>query len=262
MSGASREYASYIVTTPRELWRALTTPDMTRLYFDFMKGFMSVRSDWQPGSSIEYHTDDEQVHIEGTVLEVEPDHRLLTTISLLYDPDVCRDAPSWVEWRITELNGVCKLIVTHSKLVPGSHAVRDMAVCMPSILANLKVLLETGSPRLIKEIVFDCQSPAVLGLFWVEALRYVMQGTLPTDEDTFVAIADPRGVGPELGFQRVAQPKQGKNRVHFDLHVADVTYEVQRLISLGAQRVPGYPQTESHVVLADPEGNEFCVVTG
>ena len=63
---------------------------------------------------------------------------------------------------------------------------------------------------------------------------------------------------PRLFFQRVREPKRAKNRVHFDLQCADLDREVERLIALGA-RVVDRPAGRDWLVLADPEGNEFCV---
>ena len=108
-------------------------------------------------------------------------------------------------------------------------------------------------------MVVDCASPATLGTFWAAALRYLMQGSPPTVEDAFVAIIDPLGVGPELGFQRVPEPKLVKNRVHLDLRVTDRAAEVERLVALGASAGTTYDDG-AWTVMADPEGNEFCVV--
>jgi predicted enzyme related to lactoylglutathione lyase len=67
-------------------------------------------------------------------------------------------------------------------------------------------------------------------------------------------------------LQRVPEGKQGKNRMHLDIETADVDGEVERLLALGATRAPTDSEHEEHgmrwVVLADPEGNEFCVCTG
>ena len=252
-------FTVYIRTTPERLWEALTSPELTRRYFDFMEGFMSVESEWAPGSPVVWRTADGAAQIEGRVLEVVPPIRLVTTFCLLYYPEERRDPPSRLSWEIERLGEVCKLLVGHEGAGSGTETDRDVAVCMPSILNNLRVLLETGKPRLIKAIVVDCERPAALARFWAAAAGYVMQGEEPAAEDFFVGLADPLGVGPELGFQRASEGKTGKNRLHLDLHVADAAAEVERLLALGARRAPGYPQGEGHWVLLDPEGNEFCV---
>ncbi len=259
MAGITHTYSTYIHSSPERLWEALTTPDLTRRYFDFMEGFMAVESEWAQGSPVVYRTQDGEVQIEGQVLEVQPSTRLVTSFSLRYDPEVRRDRPSRVTWEITRVDEDCRLSLTHDDPDGDTRTVRDMAVCMPSILGNLKALLETGRPRLVKSLVVDCQSPAAVAKFWAAVTGYVMQGPPPTPDDDFVGLADPRGEGPELGFQRVPEPKTAKNRFHLDLHVADVGSEARRLEALGARRAPGYPQTDDWAVMLDPEGNEFCV---
>ena len=251
-------YATYIHTTPSHLWAALTTPALTRRYFDFMVGFLAVDSSWMTGAPIAYRTADGRTQIEGQVLAVDPPRQLAMAVSLRYDPALQAEPASRLTWEATPMGEVCKLVVTYDNADDAPRTAKDVAVCLPAILSNLTILLETGKPRLIKEIVVDCASPATLGIFWAAALGYIMQGPLPTADDDFVAIVDPTGVGPELGFQRVPEPKRGKNRVHLDLHMLDRAAEVARLVTLGATEQQSYV---GWTVMADPEGNEFCVVT-
>ena len=107
-------------------------------------------------------------------------------------------------------------------------------------------------------LVLDCADPRRLATFWTDALHYANLGAA----GGYVLLADEAGKGPNLLLQQVDEPKVGKNRMHFDLHEADVDAEVARLEALGATRVDG--PTEEHgsrwVVMADPEGNEFCLV--
>jgi predicted enzyme related to lactoylglutathione lyase len=62
-----------------------------------------------------------------------------------------------------------------------------------------------------------------------------------------------------MGFQRVAEAKVGKNRVHFDLSSPDPAAQQRRVESLGGQRLAGY-ESGGFLVMADPEGNEFCII--
>ena len=105
----------------------------------------------------------------------------------------------------------------------------------------------------IKSVTFDCADALVLGEFWAAALGSDL------DEDSTVdkAFVEPAGWGgPTLWFQRVPEPKTAKNRMHFDLRAPDsIPDEVARLEALGATVL----RTEPLVVMADPEGNEFCV---
>ena len=106
--------------------------------------------------------------------------------------------------------------------------------------------------------VLDCVDPARLAEFWAAALNYRNDG----GGDTYTTL-EPRGAGPTLLLQRVPEPKSGKNRMHLDLRVTDLDGELERLVRLGARRLNDEPVTEYgwvwHV-LADPEGNEFCLL--
>lgn len=99
--------------------------------------------------------------------------------------------------------------------------------------------------------------------FWCEALRYDRRG------DGFggwsVVLVPRSGSGTMLALQRSDTNPQEHPRIHLDLHVASVTEqasEVERLVSIGAQRVDWnrYPDDPDFVVLADPDGNRFCIV--
>lgn len=250
---------TYVEGAPDELWQALTTPDTTRSYFDFMAGFLAVESTWQPGAPVVYRTRAGEAAIEGEVLIADRPHRLATTLSLRYDEEVRADPPSRLTWEIVPMGEVSKLTVTHDETAGETRAAQDAAVCLPAVLANCKILLETGRPRLIKEIVVDCAVPSQAATFWAAALGYVMQGPPTTVQDAFVATVDPRGPGSEIGFQRVSEPKVAKNRVHLDLHATDRAAEVVRLLALGATEGPTYGDGD-WTVMTDPEGNEFCIV--
>jgi predicted enzyme related to lactoylglutathione lyase len=107
-------------------------------------------------------------------------------------------------------------------------------------------------------VTFDCADPRRLAAFWAAALDTKVAG----DYGDFVFLAPPQAGGTTLGFQRVPEPRVGKNRVHVDLLTADRVAEVARLVGLGAAVsydqvgvVPGIDWT----TLTDPEGNVFCV---
>jgi hypothetical protein len=146
------------------------------------------------------------------------------------------------------------------------------------------------------QITFDARDPRALSSFWREALGYVHPGppgvSLPAGADplaawddflarvgvpeeqrnTRSAIEDPEGQGPRLFFQQVPEDKRAKNRVHLDVRAAPglegeermtaLEVESDRLVSLGATRIRRYepdPLSAGHIVMADPEGNEFCL---
>ncbi len=138
------------------------------------------------------------------------------------------------------------------------------------------------------QVTFDAASPAALSRFWAEALGYVLQppptgfeswedwlrerGVPESDWDSASALVDPAGEGPRLFFQRVPEPKTAKNRVHLDVGVSGgpgraveerrpvIRAEAERLEALGAHRIEEIEELGGvWIVMADPEGNEFCV---
>ena len=128
-----------------------------------------------------------------------------------------------------------------------------MATDIRSVRAGAGITLR------LDEVVMDCGDPCVLATFWAEALGY----EITECDDDIASIEDPDGTGPSMFFQRVPEAKSAKNRVHFDLNVGngDLEPAVGQLVSLGARKLhAGGGDDRWWVVLADPEGNEFCVV--
>jgi catechol 2,3-dioxygenase-like lactoylglutathione lyase family enzyme len=139
------------------------------------------------------------------------------------------------------------------------------------------------------QLTFDCADPAELAAFWGDVLGYKLQEPPPgfqTWEQALdawgvpherrndaSAILDPTGSGPRVFFQRVPEGKVVKNRVHLDVRAAPglrgdermaaLEAEAGRLVALGATRLrrfePAPPAQGGHIVMADPEGNEFCL---
>lgn len=147
------------------------------------------------------------------------------------------------------------------------------------------------------QVTFDAHDPAAQSRFWADVLGYVIPGPpgveLPEGADPLdawgdfltkmgvpesqhnsrSAIEDPDGDGPRVFFQQVPEDKVAKNRVHLDVRAAPghdgdarmaaLEAECERLIALGASRLqrhePRPPLEAGHIVLADPEGNEFCL---
>jgi hypothetical protein len=107
----------------------------------------------------------------------------------------------------------------------------------------------------------DCRDPGTLARFWQQALGWRI--TYETDDEWVLEPPEgsPQdGVAPDLLFIRVPDQKSVKNRLHLDLRPDDQHAEVERLLGIGAQRVDIGQGERSWVVLADPEGNEFCVL--
>jgi predicted enzyme related to lactoylglutathione lyase len=112
----------------------------------------------------------------------------------------------------------------------------------------------------INEIVVDCADPVRVADFWASAL-----GWQPQREAEYMwmsASGDPRDGGLILVFVPVPEAKTVKNRVHIDVSPrgCDQAEEVERLLGLGATPVDVGQGDVPWVVLADPEGNEFCVL--
>jgi len=111
-------------------------------------------------------------------------------------------------------------------------------------------------------VTLDCADPQRLAPFWAEALHY-----RPNPYHApYLTLSDPTGRSPELVLQKVPEPKQGKNRMHLDLFGGDIEGEARRMESLGARRLSKEPVLgptgDRWIVMADPDGNEFCVCEG
>ena len=139
------------------------------------------------------------------------------------------------------------------------------------------------------QVTFDCADPGALSAFWADVLDYRIQDPPPGfaswDEalaamgvpaerrNDASALVDPDGRGARVFFQRVPEGKVAKNRVHLDVRAApgmsgdDRMTELEgicdRLVDRGATRIarhePSPPMQAGHIVMADPEGNEFCL---
>jgi hypothetical protein len=111
----------------------------------------------------------------------------------------------------------------------------------------------------IAALAVDAHDPRHVADFWLAALDWV-----ELDLDDSVISIGPRDGGPGIDVIAVPEPKTVKNRLHLDLRADGSTQaeEVERLLSLGAVRADvGQGPDVSWVVLADPEGNEFCVLS-
>ncbi|MFF8831554.1 VOC family protein [Streptomyces sp. NPDC015131] len=110
----------------------------------------------------------------------------------------------------------------------------------------------------VSEIVFDCGDPAAQALFWAALL-----GGEPVERSPDWSYVDPPDF-VRVAFQRVPEGKAVKNRLHLDLEAGDVRTATARAEGLGAVPVGGLVTDEygDFQVMRDPEGNEFCFVSG
>jgi predicted enzyme related to lactoylglutathione lyase len=106
-------------------------------------------------------------------------------------------------------------------------------------------------------VTIDCIDSLALANFWAATLGW----DIVYNEADGAALQDPEGTGPMLYLQPVPEPKSGKNRAHVDLSTSEFDVEMPRLLGLGATNVRASeaPGGKRSVVLADPQGNEFCL---
>ncbi|MBP2398274.1 VOC family protein [Glutamicibacter protophormiae] len=113
------------------------------------------------------------------------------------------------------------------------------------------------------EIAVDCQNPMLVAKFWCEVLGFEVR-----EEAVGLVTIGRRGGGPNevvICFAQVPEKKSIKNRLHLDLRPQGTSQqdEIDRVLALGAQYADvGQDDNEDWVVLYDPEGNEFCVLSG
>jgi predicted enzyme related to lactoylglutathione lyase len=107
-----------------------------------------------------------------------------------------------------------------------------------------------------EQVVIDARNPVELGRWWAEALRWEIVNIEPAE----VELRPRDGRLPGILFEPVDDPKPVKNRLHLDFRPDDQAAEVERLLAMGATRVDIGQGDVTWVVLADPEGNEFCVL--
>jgi len=111
----------------------------------------------------------------------------------------------------------------------------------------------------IGSIVIRVDDLARMTAFWSAALDYVPRAE---NDDDFVLMRPRSGIGPNMSLDRQRSTLGIPPRVHLDLYATDQAAEVQRLIGLGASEVhwDKRPPDADYVILADPEGNRFCVI--
>jgi predicted enzyme related to lactoylglutathione lyase len=107
------------------------------------------------------------------------------------------------------------------------------------------------------DLCIDARDIRALADWWSSVLSWPAEDT----DDGDVVLRAPSGAGPDWLFLAVPEGKTIKNRIHFDLTPDDQQAEVERVVGLGARRVDIGQGEQSWVVLADPEGNEFCILS-
>lgn len=122
--------------------------------------------------------------------------------------------------------------------------------------SSVPAMTEQTAALSIGMVTIDCADPQALAGFWTQ----VLGTSVSVDYGDYVVTAPAVPGATVLGFQKVPEERAGKNRVHIDLGGVDPAGQIERVVGLGAKvlathEVPGLAWT----VLADPEGNEFCI---
>lgn len=132
---------TYIAATPRQVWDALTIPEITEKYWRGTR----IESDWQVGSPIVYRRDG-LITEEHLVLTVEPGRLLRHTFHPVLADRIRKEAPSTVSFEIGDLGTLICLTLTHRDFAENSIVFRACSETWPMVLSSLKTLLETGRP--------------------------------------------------------------------------------------------------------------------
>jgi len=136
MKKQKQVYATYIRSTPKKTWDAITKPEFTRQYW---AGLANV-SDWKKGSKWEHMTKEMEAWIVGEVTEITPPKRPVLTWA---DPDDLKDK-SRVTFEIEAIEDQVCLTVTHDNFKTGSKMADKVAGGWPRVLSSMKSFLETG----------------------------------------------------------------------------------------------------------------------
>ena len=140
MSKPEFVYVTYIKTTPEKLWGALTSPEMTRLYWFGAH----LESDWKPGSPWKIVFPDGRIADSGELLECDPPKRIVIKWRNEWSPELKAEGYSRCTMDIEQTDGAVKLTVMHTIDRPESKFIEAVSGGWPKILSNLKSLLETG----------------------------------------------------------------------------------------------------------------------
>jgi uncharacterized protein YndB with AHSA1/START domain len=133
-------YVTYIRTTPKELWRALTEAEFTRKFW-----VATVQEcDWKVGSPWKLVVPDGRVADAGEVVEIDPSRKLVITWRNHLFPELTAEGFSRMTYELEPMGSSVKLTVTHMMEMKDSKLVKAVSNGWPNILASLKSLLETG----------------------------------------------------------------------------------------------------------------------
>jgi len=167
-----------------------------------------------------------------------------------------RDHHASVDLRYPDLVHV--MSTTHFK---NALTDRDVALARAvSDLARKRGYHSTPRDSMVVEIAIDAVDIGTVLPFWQAVLGYVPEHT--KDDEPVDAIIDPEGLGPNVWFQQMQEPRHGRNRIHLDVNVPEDVAEERVAATIAAGgRLVSDEQAKAFWVLADAEGNEACICT-
>lgn len=140
MSKPEFVYMTVIAAPPERVWQGLTTAEFTRQYWHATR----IRSDFTPGSTIEFLNPDDSVGVAGEVLAADQPKELSYTWRFLRNAEAAGDPPSRVTFRLEPIPAGTRLTVIHDQLAEDSATATMVSFGWPHVIAGLKTLLETG----------------------------------------------------------------------------------------------------------------------
>lgn len=140
MSKPAHVYQAYIRATVKEVWEAIVDGDKTVQYFYGTR----VESDWEPGSSMNYHDAKGGLVSEGKIVSIDAPTRIEFTFQALWDPEMVEEGPAREVWEIKDVDGMAELTIELYDVLVGGKTYEDFVGGFPYIVSGLKSLLETG----------------------------------------------------------------------------------------------------------------------
>ena len=144
-SNLKHVYEVYVRSTPEKVWQALTNPEFTRQYFYGT----AMATDLKPGSKYTMDSPDGSAAIQGEILEVVPNRKLVMTFNACHDTEAKSDRASRVTWEIRPYSGSVLIVLTHDDFDGETSTYKSVRLGWNPVLSGLKTLLETGEPLVI-----------------------------------------------------------------------------------------------------------------
>lgn len=142
MTKSTYVYSSYIRTTPKKLWQALTSPEFQKQYF----GNASFDTNWKKGSDWKLGFPDGTIADSGKVLESKPYKKIVLSWQHQMDAKAKAEGFARCTMELKVVKDIVKLTITHEMNRPNSKLIKNVSQGWPFIISNLKSMLESGKP--------------------------------------------------------------------------------------------------------------------